>query len=55
LVAFSDAVFAITITLLVLEIRPPRDYTKLLHGLVALRPSYLAYVVTFLLAQIQWR
>jgi hypothetical protein len=47
-VAFSDAVFAITITLLVLEIRTPRDDTNLLHGLLALWPSYLAYAVTFL-------
>jgi uncharacterized membrane protein len=47
LVAFSDGVFAITVTLLVLEIRPPTDYSKLLHGLVALWPSYLAYVLTF--------
>jgi TMEM175 potassium channel family protein len=47
-VAFSDAVFAITITLLVLEITPPTDYGNLLHGLVALWPSYLAYPVTFL-------
>jgi uncharacterized membrane protein len=51
LVAFSDAVFAITITLLVLEIRPPTDDRNLLHGLVALWPSYLAYAVT---AQTAW-
>jgi uncharacterized membrane protein len=48
LVAFSDAVFAITITLLALEIRRPSDYTNLLHALAALWPSYLAYAVTFL-------
>jgi uncharacterized membrane protein len=42
LVAFSDGVFAITITLLVLEIKPPTDHENLLHGLVVLWPSYLA-------------
>jgi hypothetical protein len=46
LVAFSDGVFAITITLLVLEIRPPTDDENLLHGLLALWPSYLAYAVS---------
>jgi uncharacterized membrane protein len=54
LVAFSDAVFAITITLLVLEIRPPTDYTNLLHDLAALWPSYLAYGVTFLFIGQVW-
>jgi uncharacterized membrane protein len=54
LVAFSDAVFAITITLLVLEIRPPADYTNLLHDLLALWPSYLAYAVTFLFIGQVW-
>ena len=48
LVSFSDAVFAITVTLLVLEIRPPTDYSNLLNELVALWPSYLAYALTFL-------
>jgi uncharacterized membrane protein len=54
LVAFSDAVFAITITLLVLEIRPPTDDSNLLHGLVALWPSYLAYALTFLFIGQVW-
>jgi uncharacterized membrane protein len=54
LVAFSDGVFAITITLLVLEIRPPTDDRSLLHGLVALWPSYLAYALTFLFIGQVW-
>ena len=49
LVFFSDAVFAIAVTLLVLEIRPPQDTRHLLHGLAALWSSYLAYAITFLL------
>jgi uncharacterized membrane protein len=54
LVAFSDGVFAITITLLVLEITPPSDDKNLLHGLLALWPSYLAYAVTFLFIGQVW-
>jgi uncharacterized membrane protein len=54
LVTFSDAVFAISITLLILEIKPPSDYTNLLHGLAALWPSYLAYAVTFLFIGQVW-
>jgi uncharacterized membrane protein len=54
LMAFSDGVFAITITLLVLEIRPPTDDRNLLHGLVALWPSYLAYALTFLFIGQVW-
>ena len=54
LVAFSDAVFAITVTLLVLDIRPPSNDQNLLHGLVALWPSYLAYALTFLFIGQVW-
>ncbi len=54
LVAFSDAVFAITVTLLILEIRPPAGEGSLLHGLVELWPSYLAYAVTFLFIGQVW-
>lgn len=53
-VAFGDAVFAITITLLVLEIRRPADDRNLLHSLLALWPSYLAYAVTFLFIGQVW-
>ncbi|MGW2104488.1 TMEM175 family protein [Streptomyces olivaceoviridis] len=53
-VAFSDAVIAIAITLLVLEIRPPNDTRHLLHGLATLWPSYLAYAVTFMLIGQVW-
>ena len=54
LVAFSDGVFAISITLLVLEIETPADNENLLHGLLALWPSYLAYAVTFLFIGQVW-
>lgn len=52
-VAFSDGVFAITVTLLVLEIRPPTD-EDLLQGLVDLWPSYLTYAVTFMFIGQVW-
>ena len=53
LVAFSDAVMAIAVTLLVLEIRPP-DPHDLVHGLATLWPSYLAYGLTFMLIGQIW-
>jgi uncharacterized membrane protein len=54
LVFFSDAVFAIAVTLLVLEIRPPQDTRHLLAGLAALWPSYLSYAISFLLIGQVW-
>jgi TMEM175 potassium channel family protein len=47
--AFSDAVLAIAITLLVLEIKLPEDaYDHLWRSLVHEWPSYLAYMTSFL-------
>jgi uncharacterized membrane protein len=46
--AFSDGVFAIAVTLLVLDIALPADAAKhLLHSVAQLWPSYLAYVASF--------
>jgi uncharacterized membrane protein len=46
--AFSDGVFAIAITLLVLEIQPPKPSGHgLWHDLGTLWPSYTAFVVSF--------
>jgi TMEM175 potassium channel family protein len=53
-VAFSDGVIAIAITLLVLDIRPPEGTSHLPRDLAALWPSYLAYVVTFMLVGQVW-
>jgi uncharacterized membrane protein len=57
--AFSDGVFAIAITLLVLEIRlPPAAEIEhaggLTHALFALWPSYAGYVVSFVTVGIMW-
>jgi uncharacterized membrane protein len=53
--AFSDGVFAIAITLLVLEIRVPEAAgDRLGHQLVEQWPSYLAYAVSFLVIGIIW-
>jgi uncharacterized membrane protein len=47
--AFSDGVFAIAITLLVLEISVPEDALEnLWRGIAGQWPSYLAYVTSFL-------
>ncbi|WP_410813510.1 TMEM175 family protein [Micromonospora sp. 067-2] len=54
LVAFSDAVFAIAVTLLVLEIQPPEDFAHLLRGLGGLWSSYLAYALSFLVIGQVW-
>ena len=52
--AFSDGVFAIAITLLILIIEPPRSGEHLGHELLRLWPSYVAYAVSFLTIGIMW-
>ncbi|MFG2297878.1 TMEM175 family protein [Streptomyces sp. NPDC048603] len=53
--AFSDGVFAIVITILVLEIKVPEEHgSGLWHGLWEQWPHYAAYVVSFLIVGVMW-
>ena len=54
--AFSDAVFAIAVTLLVLEIKVPPlwSHRPLIQSLASLYPSYLGFVVSFLTILVIW-
>jgi uncharacterized membrane protein len=52
--AFSDGVFAIAITLLILEIRVPHAEHGLWAGLLALWPSYVAFLMSFVVVLIMW-
>ena len=51
---FSDGVFAIAITLLVLTIAEPSNYRDLSHQLWDRWPSLAAYVVSFIVIGIMW-
>ena len=50
--AFSDGVIAIIITIMVLELRPPREID--LHALREMGPDLCAYVLSFVLLGIYW-
>jgi uncharacterized membrane protein len=53
--AFSDGVFAIVITLLVLDLHPPKAAPgELLSGLLEQWPTYLAYVTSYLYVGVVW-
>jgi uncharacterized membrane protein len=54
--AFSDGVFAIAVTLLVLELRVPRDVEagRLWHELARDWPSLSGYLVSFFVIGIMW-
>jgi uncharacterized membrane protein len=53
--AFSDGVFAIAITLLVLELSVPESSEgHLLRAIISLWPSYLAYIISFATIGATW-
>jgi len=54
--AFSDGVFAIAITLLIIEIHvPAREHAETLgHDLLRSWPSYLGYLTSFLTIGVMW-
>ncbi|GAA0293123.1 TMEM175 family protein [Streptomyces polychromogenes] len=53
--AFSDGVFAIVITILVLELKVPEEQgSALWHGLLEQWPHYAAYLVSFLIIGVMW-
>lgn len=54
-VAFSDAIIAIVITLLVLDLRPPKtEPGGLLAGLLDEWPTYLAYAASYVYLAVIW-
>lgn len=53
--AFSDGIFAIAITLLILNVTIPNvDYDRLSDALLALLPKILCYIMSFLLIGLYW-
>ena len=58
IVFFSDAVFAIAITLLVLEIKPPHlevhSESAMRNGLLHLVPKFSGFIVSFLIIGLMW-
>jgi len=46
---FSDGVFAIAVTLLILDVRVPAGHGSLAHGLWQAWPGYLGYVLSFVI------
>jgi uncharacterized membrane protein len=52
--AFSDGVFAIAITLLILDIKVPEVHHGLAHALRLQWPNYAAFLVSFMVIGIMW-
>lgn len=54
LILFSDAVFAIAITLLAIEIHPPEHWNGVAQLLALMAPKLTAYTVSFAVVGIYW-
>jgi uncharacterized membrane protein len=52
--AFSDGVFAIVITLLILDVRFPADQPLTLETLRGVAPHVLAFVLSFIIVGVYW-
>ena len=52
--SFSDGVFAIVITLLILNIHLDRDHELTLQTLASLGPEMLAFALTFVIVGVYW-
>jgi len=57
--ALSDGIFGVAMTLLILDVRLPEDFhptngAELLHGLYALWPKILPYVLSFGVLGLRW-
>ncbi|HEY2467034.1 MAG TPA: TMEM175 family protein [Terracidiphilus sp.] len=52
--AFSDGVFSIAATLLVLELKPPSPGLPFWQGLLAQWPGFLSFLLSFLFIGIMW-
>lgn len=51
--AFTDAVIAIIMTILVLDIHLPTDDHSM-RAIIAIAPSFLAYIVSFTILAVMW-
>ena len=52
--AFSDGVFSIAATLLVLELKPPSPAIPFWQGILAQWPGFLSFLLSFLFIGIMW-
>jgi len=52
--AFSDGVFSIAATLLVLELKPPAPGLSFWHGIAQQWPGYAAFLLSFFFIGIMW-